>query len=99
MNSESNRGRKSPANSVSSFKNIEALIDGIGNITIGRIGPVRCGAAAADEDQFLAMLVARPGESLRDLMAHLDAAIDMAWEKQVYIDEINDAPSAKRKSR
>ena len=65
------------------------MIDGIGNINIGRIGPIPCVAVAADEDQALAMLAARPGESLLELMARLDAAIGLAWERDIYTDELN----------
>ncbi len=59
------------------LKNIELLIDGKGDISIGRVGPIRCAAFAADEDRQLAALVHRPGESLQDLLLHLDAALDM----------------------
>jgi hypothetical protein len=76
------------------FENIEALIDGRGDITIGRIGSVHCAATAADEDQCLAMLVRRPGESLPDLLRRLDAAIADAYENSVYIDEVNAPPES-----
>jgi len=71
------------------FKNIDDLVKGNGDITIGRVGPVRCAAVAADRDQQLAMLVRRPRETLDDLLARLDAAIGKAWDEQEYIDEIN----------
>jgi hypothetical protein len=71
------------------FKNIEELVSGNGDITIGRIGPVRCAATAADGDQQLAMLVRRPKESLEQLLDRLDTAIGKAWDEQEYIDEIN----------
>ncbi|MGE0643839.1 MAG: hypothetical protein AB7P24_09220 [Nitrospira sp.] len=71
------------------FTNIDALVKSGGEVTIGRIGPVRCGATAADEDQSLAMLVRRPGESLEELLARLDRAIIKAWDEGEYIDEIN----------
>ena len=76
------------------FENIEALIDGRGDITIGRIGSVHCAATAADEDQCLAMLVRRPGESLPDLLRRLDTAIADAYENSVYIDEVNAPPKS-----
>jgi hypothetical protein len=60
-----------------------------GEVTIGKIGPVRCGATAADEDQSLAMLVRRPGESFEGLLDRLDKAIVNAWDEGEYIDEIN----------
>lgn len=71
------------------FQNIDALVKAGGEITIGKIGPVRCGATAADEDQSLAMLVRRPGKSLEELLDRLDGAIVNAWDEGEYIDEIN----------
>jgi ABC-type taurine transport system substrate-binding protein len=71
------------------FENIEMLIDDSGEITIGRVGPVRCAAAASDENQCLAMLVRRPDESFEDLLARLDGAIADAVEDQIFVDEIN----------
>lgn len=67
------------------LKNIENLVDGNGEVTIGPVGPVRCAAIAAGEDQQLALLVRRRGESLPRLLARLDAAIRKAWEKDVFI--------------
>ena len=72
-----------------SLPNIESLIDGDGDITIGRVGPIRCAATACDEDQSLAMLVRREGETLEQLMMRLDTAIDKAVEEDIFIDEIN----------
>ena len=72
------------------LKNIDALVNAGGEVTIGRIGPVRCGATAADEDQPLAMLTRRPGESLEELLDRLDRAIVIAWDEEEYIDEINE---------
>lgn len=71
------------------LKNIEELIDNEGEITIGRVGPVRCGATACDEADCLAMLVRRPNESFEDLLARLDSAIEDAMEHDVFVDEIN----------
>ncbi|MEQ5802599.1 hypothetical protein [Halomonas sp. H10-9-1] len=71
------------------LKNIEELIDNHGEITIGRVGPVCCGATACDEADCLAMLVRRPNESLEDLLARLDSAIEDAIEYDVFTDEIN----------
>ena len=71
------------------LKNIESLIDGNGNITIGRIGPVHCAAIAGDEDQQLASLVRDRGESLQRFLERLDKAIGRAWNDEVFIDEIN----------
>jgi hypothetical protein len=79
-----NRGNKHAR-----FENIDALVKSGGEVTIGRIGPVRCGATVADEDQSLAMLARRPGESLEELLDRLDRAIVKAWDEEEYIDEIN----------
>lgn len=75
-----------------SLPNIESLIDGEGDITIGRVGPIRCAATACDEDQSLAMLVRREGETLEQLMMRLDTAIDKAVEEEIFIDESNNGP-------
>jgi hypothetical protein len=74
------------------FPNIESLIDGAGEITIGRIGSIPCGATAADEDQCLAMLQRRPGETLLALLQRLDEAIASASDDGEFIDEINSPP-------
>ena len=71
------------------FKNIDALVKGNGDITVGTLGPVRCAAVAADGDQQLAMLVRRPRESLEELLDRLDEAIGKAWDEDEYVDEIN----------
>jgi hypothetical protein len=71
------------------FGNIDALVKGGGDVTLGRIGPVRCGAAAAQGDQSLVMLVRRPRESLEALLERLDEAIGKAWHEGEYTDEIN----------
>jgi len=92
--SSSRRKTVAPTSSPGAFANIELLIDGNGDITIGAVGPVRCAATAADEDQCLAMLVRRPGESLSELLQRLDVAIADAYENSAFVDEIN-APSAR----
>lgn len=71
------------------LENIEMLINGSGEITIGRVGPVHCAATASDEDQCLAMLSRRPNESFSELLTRLDFAIEDAIERQVFADEIN----------
>ena len=75
-----------------SLPNIEYLIEGNGEITIGRIGPIHCAATAADDDQSLAMLVRRDGETLEQLLIRLDLAIEKAVEDEIFIDEINNGP-------
>jgi hypothetical protein len=71
------------------WKNIDWLIRGEGDITIGRVGPIRCAATAADGHNALAMLVRNPRESLEDLLTRLDEAIRLALEENIYTDEIN----------
>ena len=51
--------------------------------------PVGCVATACDEDRSLAMLVRRKGETLIQLLARLDQAIDKACNDDIFTDEIN----------
>ena len=71
------------------LENIECLIDGDGEISIGRFGPVRCAAVACDESGSLAMLQRKPNETFSKLLERLDKAIEKAWEEGIYTDEIN----------
>ena len=68
---------------------IAGVIDGNGQVTLGRVGPVKCAAVASDEAGCLAMLVRNPKESLSALLKRLDAAIEAAVERDEFIDEIN----------
>jgi len=70
-------------------KNIEALIDDGGDITVGPIGPIECAATAADGHNALAMLVRRDGETLNALLNRLDKAIARFYETGKTTDEIN----------
>ena len=80
---------KEDARSSSRWSQIEWLVEGEGEITIGRMGRIRCAAVAANGHDALAMLVPRPEESLEDLLARLDEAIRLAVDEDTYIDEIN----------
>ncbi len=71
------------------LENIEMLIDDSGEITIGKVGPVRCAATASDDHQCLAMLVRRTDETLETLLERLDSAIAGAVEEQIFVDETN----------
>lgn len=71
------------------MKNIEALIEDGGEITLGAIGGIECAATAADGDNCLAMLVRREGETLSALLRRLDKAIAMVSNGGDPIDEIN----------
>jgi hypothetical protein len=68
--------------------NIAHLIT-YGDITVGRQVSIGCLATACNEDQCLAMLVRRKGESLLQLLTRLDAAIAKAYEENICVDEVN----------
>ena len=74
-------------------KNIEALIEDGGDITLGALPPHECAATATDGSNCLAMLVRRDGESLNALLRRLDKAIGLAWSNDVFIDEVNNGES------
>jgi hypothetical protein len=80
---------KSEEQPPSRWSQIQWLVDGEGEITIGRVGRVRCAAVASDGHNALAMLVRRRGESLEELLARLDEAIRLAVDEDTYTDEIN----------
>jgi len=75
-----------------SLPNIEFLINGNGEITIGAIASIPCAATAADEDQCLAMLVRRDSETFEQLLIRLDRALEIAADDEAFIDEINNVP-------
>ena len=81
---------------IDGLKNIVALIDGGGEITLGRLDAIgKCVATATDDAQCLAMLVRRKSETLDALLRRLDAAIADAYENERFADEIN-APATNR---
>ena len=71
------------------MKNIEALIEDGGDITIGKLGVIDCAATAADGHNALAMLVRRDGETISALLKRLDKAIGRYYETDEPTDEIN----------
>jgi hypothetical protein len=71
------------------MKNIETFVDDGGEITIGPIGPVACGAAAADHHNAVAMLARRQDETLSALLRRLDKAIAKFYADGTVTDEIN----------
>jgi hypothetical protein len=71
------------------MKNIETLVDEGGEISVGKLSPFACVAAASDGSNCLAMLVRRDGESLSALLKRLDKAIGKAWSDDLFIDEVN----------
>lgn len=78
--------------SLPSLPNIEQLVDGAGQITIGAIHPLRCVAIANDGHSSLAMLLRRDGETLTQLLIRLDAAIAKAYDENTLTDEVNVPP-------
>ncbi|PJA33532.1 MAG: hypothetical protein CO187_01215 [Zetaproteobacteria bacterium CG_4_9_14_3_um_filter_53_7] len=71
------------------LENIEFLIDGNGEVTLGQVAHARCAATASDSNQGLAMLVRKPDETLLELLQRLDEAIEDAYERGIFADEIN----------
>lgn len=81
---------------ISGLKNIAALIEAGGEITLGHLDAVgKCVASATDDAQCIAMLVRRKAESLDAMLQRLDAAIADAYENERFIDEVN-APRTQR---
>jgi hypothetical protein len=75
---------------ISGLDNIEALVEGGGEITLGHLDAIgKCVATACDDAQCLAVLVRRKGETLDALLQRLDAAINDAYENEHFIDEVN----------
>ena len=81
---------------TSVLKNIEALIDAGGGISIDTLSPELCVAAASDGSNCLAMLRRRQGESLDKLLKRLDVAIALAWFDEIFTDEVNEPPRQSR---
>lgn len=77
---------------VPSLPNIECLIDGDGEVTLGRAAGFACAATACEEGRTLAMLVRRNRETLDQLLVRLDDAIEKAIEENIVVDEINNGP-------
>lgn len=71
------------------WPNLQALINGHGQITIGRISRFIEAAVANDEHTTYAMLQRRHGESLVDLMTRLDQAVQKTIDNAEPVDEIN----------
>jgi hypothetical protein len=71
------------------WPHLQALIEGGGSISIGRIDPIPCAAVASDEHGMYAALLRRDDEGLIDLLNRLDIALDAAFAHKIYTDEIN----------
>ena len=75
---------------TSPFPNLEGfLLHGDGQISVGKIGPIRCAAVANDNHNMLTALQRRDDETLMQLLQRLDAALLRALEHDEFIDEIN----------
>lgn len=86
---------------ISTLKNIAALVESGGEITLGQLDAIgKCVATATDDVQCLCMLVRRNDESLDALLLRLDAAIVDAYKNDHFTDEINaPTPASSRKPR
>jgi hypothetical protein len=73
----------------SPWPHIEEFIDSGGNISIGRLPPIKCAAVASDDHNMLAALSRHPGETFDELMSRLDHAVDLAMNYDALTDEIN----------
>lgn len=82
-------------NKLPPLSNLEALIDGAGQITIGAIEPVPCAAVASYGRRPVAILVRRDGEPIEQLLGRLDKAVNLAHEAEDFVDEINHGPDAR----
>jgi hypothetical protein len=80
----------------SALANVQAIIDGGGQIMVGTIAPIKGAAVTHDGKKTLAMLRRRPHEPISELLARLDAAIATAQSTGCRIDEINTGPSDRR---
>ena len=69
-------------------RNIEAILEEGGDITVGRVGPIDCVASASTSYDCPVMLVRREGESFVALLRRLDRSIAKAWDEEVTIDEV-----------
>lgn len=71
------------------MNNLDALIEDGGEVTLGREDDYPCVAIATEED-VVAMLVRRDGETLTALLRRLDRAVGKYFETGVVIDEVYD---------
>jgi hypothetical protein len=70
--------------------NLEGFIDaGAGQVTIGAIRPVPCGALASQGRKVLVALVRRDDESVFELLTRLDAALGRVADEHVVVDEVS----------
>ena len=82
--------------SAPAWAHIQQIIESGGQIMLGTVAPIRGAAVAHDGKKTLAMLRRRPGETVPELLARLDAAIVTAKSTGTRVDEINVANSDMR---
>ncbi len=70
------------------YRNIEAILEDGGDISVGRLG-AECVASASTSYDCPVMLVRRDGESFAALLKRLDRSIGKAWDTEPPIDEVN----------
>jgi len=80
---------RAPATDASFLPTLEQFVADDGQISIGTVGPISCAAIANDEHNMLAALIRRPDETLKQLLERLDRAVQLAWEHDIFTDEIN----------
>ena len=74
---------------IDDLENLSWLVENGGEVILGKTGPIEDTAIACDEDSQLAALIRRPDEKLSELLSRLDEAIGLAWDEEIFIDEIN----------
>ena len=84
------------ATALEALAHIARLIEEGGQITVGQLYPIECAAIANDGHNSLAMLRRRPGETVPQMLARLDAAIALAWNEERFTDEINPPMPSRR---
>lgn len=83
------RTKRRSASGTAALPTLQAFIDHGGHIDIGRIRPIECAAIANDEHTMYVALQRRSGETLMELLARLDAALNHCLDNDEFIDEIN----------
>ena len=96
--SDSRRKSVTTAPLAGAFENIEFLIDGNGDITIGTVASIPCVASAADHDQCLAMLVRAQASPFWNCCSD-STPQSPAYDNEHFIDELNPALASKPKRR
>src|SRR6267154_6511878 len=59
------------------------------NLSIGRLDPITCAAVVNDDQAMQVVPERRPGETLMQLLARIDATFGPALSDNKHVDEIN----------